>query len=589
MGSKDLFRGLLAAAAVLAACVVFAEAAPQNAAVRWFQEVTAIAGVERAHKNRSFHNPYAHIMEGYTALGAAAAVADYNNDGWLDLFVTDSSEMGRNILYRNNGDFTFTDVAQKAGLAMGNDDRNASANALWFDYDNDGWRDLLLVRFGQNLLFKNQGDGTFEDVTKGSGLERYLNCIVAVAFDYDRDGKLDIILGSYFRPVNLFDPDTADFFPESFEEADNGGGVTLFRNLGGGQFQDVTAKAGLEQSGWVLDIGHADADLDGDDDLYMAVDFGRDRFFVNDGKGAFVEKPIDPSQKKETKKGMNAEWGDFDNDGDFDIFVSNITDEYMKEGNYLWLNNGDGSFTDVAKATEVDSTGWGWAGKFLDYDNDGRLDLYVVNGWVSAGSENYVVDIFNVIIDPKIRLSDVRNWPAMGDKSLSGYQRNALFHNEGGVFRNVAKAHGVDFIEDGRGIAVADFDNDGRLDFYVTNADKPPHLVRNVGENGAHWLTAKLVGDQSNRDAVGARVSLWAGGERQVSFVNGGNGFASQSSSRVHFGLGSAKKVDRLEVEWPSGRKQSYAALPADRIYVIAEGDKKTAPDLLPTAKPGKK
>ncbi len=584
MNSKGPLRSLLVAAAVFVVWAAITLAAPPNELTGWFKEVTAIAGVDQPHKNRSFHNPYAHIMEGYTALGAAAAAADYNNDGWVDLFVTDSSETGRNKLYRNNGDFTFTDVADRAGLAEGNDARNASADALWFDYDNDGWKDLLLVRFGQNLLFRNQGDGTFKNVTTGSGLERYLNCIVAVAFDYDRDGKLDLILGSYFRPVNLFDPDTTDFFPESFEEADNGGGVTLFRNLGGGRFQDVTVKTGLEQSGWVLDIGHADADLDGDDDLYIAVDFGRDRFFVNDGKGAFVEKPIDPSQKKETKKGMNADWGDFDNDGDFDIFVTNITDEYMKEGNYLWLNNGDGSFTDVAKATEVDSTGWGWAGKFFDYDNDGRLDLYVVNGWVSAGPENYVVDIFNIIIDPKVRLADVRNWPAMGNKSLSGYQRNALFHNEGGVFRDQAKRHGVDFIEDGRGVAVADFDNDGRLDFLVTNANKGPHLVRNLSPNGSHWLAAKLIGTQSNRDAVGARVSVWAGGERQVTFVNGGNGFASQSSSRVHFGLGAATSAEQLEIEWPSGLKESYSSLPANRLYVITEGERKAVSTAESTA-----
>ncbi len=550
----------------------------------WFEDVAEAAGVARPHTNRAFENPYAHIMEGYTALGASAAVADFDGDGFEDLFVTDSHAAGKNLLYRNNGDFTFTEMGQRAGVAEGNDAANASANSLWLDMDSDGDPDLLVVRFGQNLLYENLGAGEdgqvrFRDVTAGSGLERYLNCILAIAFDYDGDTDLDLFLGNYFAPVNLFDPETPRFFPESFETAANGGGVTVFRNEGVGKngrttFTDVTEAAGFGHlSGWSLDLGHADADHDGDDDLYVAADFGTDSFFRNNGDGTFT----DLTKKAigiDTKKGMNVDWGDFDNDGLFDIYVTNITDEYMKEGNFLWQNQGDLTFADIARETGTHATGWGWAGKFFDYDNDGWLDLYVVNGWVSAGSENYVLDIFEVIINPDLDLADARNWPPMGDKTLSGYQNNALFHNQGGtLFKDEAGRHGVDSLLDGRGVAVADFDRDGRLDLFVANVNAKPFLYRNKQPSGHHWLALALAGTRSNRDAVGTRVWVTAGGETRVSFVNGGNGFASQSSRHLHFGLGQAERVDKLEVAWPSGLRQSFEKVAADRLYRLVEGE----------------
>jgi hypothetical protein len=571
------------------------ETAPPAPAVRWFEDVTAAAGVDRPHRTRSFKNPYARIMEGYTALGASAAVADYDGDGFEDVFFTLSNDGGKNLLYRSNGvdgngAISFTEVAAAAGVAGGNDAANASANALWLDADNDGDQDLLVVRFGHNLLYLNRGRGAdgevrFEDVTAAAGLgSRYLNCIVAIAFDYDRDGDLDLFLGNYFAPVNLFDPETPRFFPESFETAANGGGVTVYRNDGvsGGvpRFTDATDSAGIRLSGWTLDLGHADADHDGDDDLYVAADFGTDSFFRNNGDGTFT----DVSEQAigiDTKKGMNADWGDFDRDGRYDVFVTNITDEYMREGNFLWQNLGGLEFADVARETGTHATGWGWAGKFFDADNDGWLDLYVVNGWVSRSKnpqDNYVLDIFNIIVNPEIDLADARNWPPMGDKTLSGYQHNALFHNLGGVFEDVAARHGVDSLEDGRGVAVADFDRDGRLDLFVTNSGKPPFLWRNVQTTGNHWLQLALEGRQSNRDAVGARLWLTAGGVTQTSFVNGGNGFASQSSRRVHFGLGDSSAIDKLEVAWPSGRRQTFTGLAPDRIYRLVEGEAEPRP-----------
>ena len=540
---------------------------------RWFDDITASAGLSAPHRNRQFDNEYATIMAGYTALGAAAAVADFDGDGFDDLFVTDSAVDGRNRLYRNNGNLTFADVTAASGLGTGNDAANASADALWFDFDNDGRQDLFVVRFGHNQLFRNLGDGRFADVTKASGLTRYLNAITAVAFDYDRDGDLDLFVGGYFQPTNLFNPDTPRFFPESFETANNGGGLVAFRNEANGTFTDVTAGIGLTLSGWTLDLGHGDANHDGFDDLYVAADFGTDRFFLNKGDGTFAditEKAIGI----DTKKGMNAEWADFDGDGLLDIFVTNITDEYMREGNFLWRNNGNLTFTDVSRETGTHDTGWGWGGKFFDYDNDGWLDLYVTNGWVSAGPENYVTDIFEMIVRPGVDLADARSWPPMGNKTLSGYQKKRLFHNERGqILVDHAARHGVDSTRDGRGVAIADFDNDGRLDMFVANANAAPFLYRNTAPRDPHWVQLVLAGKTSNRFAVGAQIRVTAGGRTQLRMIDGGNSFAAQSTSRVHVGLGATKTIDSVEVRWPSGQRQTFANVPVDRIHRIVEGE----------------
>jgi len=569
--------------------VALAQAAPAGpAAERWFVDVTERAGVAQPHRDRKFENPYAEIMQGYTALGAAVAVADYDGDGFEDVFVTDSARDGRNHLYHNNGDFTFTDVAAQAGVAAGNDGENASADALWLDYNNDGRPDLFVVRFGHSQLYENLGNGRFRDVSKRSGLDRYSNAITAIAFDYDHDGWIDLLVGSYFQPVDIFHPDTPRFFPESFETANNGGGVTLYRNLHDGTFRDVTAAAGLALSGWTLDVGHGDADGDGWDDLYVACDFGTDHFFLNQKDGTFADRTR-TAIGFDTKKGMNAEWGDFDGDGRLDIYVTNITDDYMREGNFLWRNDGVGpsgvTFTDVARETGTNDTGWGWGAKFFDYDNDGWLDLYVMNGWVSGGSESYVPDIFAMITKPGVDFRDARNWPPMRGKSLSGYEKKKLFHNlGGGVFKEEAARQGLDSTRDGRGIAVADFDNDGRMDVFVANANAAPYLYRNVLPTGAHWLELQLVGRTSNRDAVGAQARLTVGGRTLLRFVDGGNGFAGQSTKRLHFGLGAAKVAERLEVRWPSGLRQTFTDLPADRILRLVEGE--AAPQALPIRRP---
>jgi hypothetical protein len=563
------------AAALLAAATLGAGPVRDDArgpAGPWFEDVTAAAGLDAPHRPRRFDHPYGHIMEGYTALGAAAAVADFDGDGFDDVFVTDSAVEGRNRLYRNNGDLTFTDVAERAGVAAGNDAENASTDALWFDYDDDGRPDLFVVRFGRSQLFRNLGQGRFREVSAEAGLGAYANAITAVAFDADGDRDLDLLVGSYFQAVNVFRPATSRFFPESFETANNGGGVRLFRNEGRGTFTDATAAAGLTSSGWVLDVGHADADGDGDQDLYVAADFGTDRFYANHGDGTFGDR-TEKAIGIDTKKGMNVDWGDFDNDGLLDVYVTNITADYMREGNFLWRNNGDLTFTDVARETGTFDTGWGWGARFLDYDNDGWLDLYVTNGWVSAGPESYVPDIFGMLLTPGVDLTDARNWPPIGTKSLSGYERKRLFRNlDGRLFREEAARHGVDSRRDGRGVAVADFDNDGRLDMLVPNANAAPFLYRNVRPAGPHWIELALEGTASNRGAVGALVRATAGGRTLTRMVDGGNSFAAQSSARLHFGLGAATRLDRLTVRWPSGRTQQFDDVAVDRIHQLREG-----------------
>jgi hypothetical protein len=246
----------------------------------------------------------------------------------------------------------------------------------------------------------------------------------------------------------------------------------------------------------------------------------------------------------------------------------------MREGNFLWHNNGNLTFTDVSRETGTADTGWGWGAKFLDYDNDGWLDLYVANGWVSAGPESYVPEIFAMIMRPNLDLADARNWPPMGNKSLSGYEKKKLFHNESGqIFKDEAALHGLDSTKDGRGVAVADFDNDGRLDLFVANANSEPFLYHNTLPTRAHWVEFLLQGTKSNRQAIGAQVRITAGQRTRLSFVNGGNGFASQSTSRVHFGLAGTRMIDRVEVRWPCGLKEVFGNLQADRIYKINEGE----------------
>jgi len=536
-----------------------------------FEEIAAKAGVNTPHHVRNFNGPGADVLRMFTSGGASAAVGDYDNDGLDDLFVTDSDNGTTCHLYHNNGNLTFTDVTARAGVGGGNDPLSIVSDALWFDYDNDGWRDLLVVRFGTPLLYHNEHDGTFKNVTARSGLNGFANTIAAIAFDYDNDGRLDLLFGNYFKPVNLLNLKDPHVLPNDLDQAVNGGGVTLWHSLGNGRFEDVTKKAGLGgHTGWTLDVGHGDFDNDGLQDIYLACDYGTDRIFFNNGDGTFRDA-TEQSIGFDTKKGMNVDVGDYDNDGWLDIYVTNITDEYMKECNMLWHNNADGTFTDVSRETGTCETLWGWSAKFGDYDNDGWLDLFVVNGLRSGNAENYIPVLVNMITRPGVDFTDVNSWPDIGKMTWSGYQKKKLFRNlDGHTFKEIAAASGVDNDLDGRGIAVSDFDNDGRLDFFQTNANQTPLLYHNTAAGAGHWLEVKLVGTRSNRDAIGARVTVTAGAKRMIREVNGGNGYAGQSSQRLHFGLGADAQIAPLHIRWPSGTEQDVT-VPVGRITTIME------------------
>ncbi len=342
----------------------------------------------------------------------------------------------------------------------------------------------------------------------------------------------------------------------------------------------------VDDTGWSLDAGISDVDNDNDLDLYIANDFGQDRLYLSNGDGTFTDV-TERAIGHETFKGMNIDFGDFDGDGFTDGYVANITTpEYLKEGNMLLLNNGNGSFSNVASATGTFDGGWGWCARFFDFDQDGHLDLLAVNGFVSSGQQTYWEDLANVAVDPGFDPADSTQWPVMGHRSLSGHEANRLFRNRGdGSFEEVAQKYGLADKRDGRGIALADFDEDGDLDVYVANQGAPGALYRNDVGNLHHFLELTLEGKRSNRNAIGARVQVTTGGAgsraplRLTREVNGGNGYASQSTYRLHFGLGTSDRIEKVTVFWPSGVVQELEALAVDHHYRVIETGEPMAAD----------
>jgi len=361
--------------------------------------------------------------------------------------------------------------------------------------------------------------------------------------------------------------------------ARNAGPNFLYRQEADGTFTEVGAKLAIDDVGWTLAVGSADLDNDGWPDLYSANDFGPDQLFLNRGGREFLNA-TDVSLGRDTKKGMNVDFGDFNNDGWIDMYVANITTaHYLHEGNMLWRNNGPGKdgrirFMDVASEAEALDGGWGWGAKFLDYDHDGDLDIFGVNGFISGSKESYWYDLASWTVED-LDVSDSAAWPMLGERSFSGYERFRFWQNQGfEMFADVAPEIGIDSDRDGRGVVCFDYDNDGDLDLFVANQGQPAQLFRNSGPTGVHWLMVRLEVDPAtgtNADAVGTRLTAISDDGLQIRERDGGNGYAGQSDPRVHFGLGSAEKLHLLEVRWPDGGLQYLENVAADRLITVRQ------------------
>jgi hypothetical protein len=561
-----------------------------------FEDATAKAGLSDRHRNQVIDRKCL-ILQG-TMPGSGAAAADFDGDGDLDLAALDGQS---SRLYLNRGSGVFDERSREWGL-----DSVTGAGAVTADYDNDGDPDLyVLDHFGGTRLLRNDGEGgarRFQDVTAAAGVGVADPTFSAAFADVDRDGDLDLYVpvpGDYYEQI-----------PMPPFMARDGRPNRLFLNDGQGRFTEEAAARGVDDVGWGLCCAFCDYDQDGDPDLYVANDFGTNNLYRNDGSGHFEDVAVE-SGAADRGYGMGVSWGDVDQDGDFDLYVSDIWSEYapvfldpdhplppigrlfrgwvsrelhrMGLGNALLLHQGDGSFVDVGKDWRVNECGWAWAGMFLDFDNDADLDLYCPDGSYTGASPEELELTFWAMSSLRWEKSRMQQWlfDAQG-RSLQGHERNRLFEQlEPGRFAEVGWLRGVDAVETGRGFVLGDFDDDGWIDFYLRNLNDEARYFRNLG-GSSHWLRLELRGTASNRDAVGAVVRARAGGRTQMRQVTAGEGFYSSHDKRLLFGLAGETAAD-VEVRWPSGLVEPLGTLRADRAYRVVEGSGRAEP-LAPPA-----
>jgi enediyne biosynthesis protein E4 len=546
----------------------------------YLEEVARAAGIDFVHRAPTLDRQLDPIMPEVASLGAAVSIVDFDRDGWPDIHVTNSCEGCKNALYRNLGDGTFKDVAGELGIAEVNQlGTGVSMAAVWGDYDNDGYEDLLLIKWGRPELFHNDQGHRFTRVTEQAGLPPWINANTALWFDYDGDGRLDLFIGGYFSEgIDLWHLTTTRIMPESFEYAKNGGRKYLFHNLGNGKFEEVSAKMGIDSRRWALAAAAADLRGTGRPDLFVANDYGVSELYFNDGK-SFHEVGEQAGVGFAPKSGMNVAFGDILNRGRYAVYVSNISEDgILIQGNNLWMpkqgTTGDTlKYENLARDFGVELGGWSFGAQFGDLNNDGALDLYLTNGYVSLDrNRSYWYDFSKVAGGNSSIIGEAKNWPAFDGRSLAGYQSKRLWLNDGaGKFVDVAQAVGVTDTHDGRAVAFADLWNRGVLDVVVANQNGPLLVYRNTVTPENEWVEFELEGTTSNRSAIGAQVTLFWGNQQQVQEVSGGSGFAAQNQRRLHFGLGRNAHAERAVIRWPSGRIQTLDKPAVGQLHKVKE------------------
>ena len=543
----------------------------------FFREVSRASGISFTHHAPQLDPKLNAIMPEVASMGASVSIVDYDRDGWPDIYVTDSGDGTRNRLYRNLHDGRFEDVAPHLGLAeLNRPGTGVSMGAVWGDYDNDGYEDLFLVKWGRPELFHNDAGHGFTRVEE-TAFPKWVNANTALWFDYDGDGRLDLFLGGYYpETVDLWHLQNTRMMPDSFEYARNGGRKYLFHNLGGGRFEEVSAQAGISSRRWALASAAADLRGTGRPDLFVANDYGVAELYLNDGHGRFHEAGAETGVGFAPKSGMNVAVGDIFNQGKYSVYVSNISEEgVLIQGNNLWVPQESKTLTyrNMARDLGVELGGWSFGAQFGDLNNDGTLDLYLVDGYVSLDRKrDYWYDFAKVAGGNAAIISDAAHWPAVDGRSHSGYQQKHLWLNDGaGRFVDAAQEVGVTDTFDGRSVVLADLWNRGALDAVVANQRGPLLLYRNTVDPRNKWIEFALEGTRSNRSAIGAQVTLKWNGQTQIQTVSGGSGFASENDRRLHFGLGPNPQIESIQIQWPSGTIQSLAGARLDQLNIIKE------------------
>lgn len=546
----------------------------------YLEEITSEAGIGFKHYAPILDSKIAHILPQIASTGASVSVTDINDDGWDDLYFTNSRTGMLNAMYRNNHDGTFTDVAPELGVADVNlPGTGVSMGSIWADVDNDGFEDLFLYKWGRCILFRNEEGKHFKDITANSEFPEWVNANTAVWLDVNNDGLIDLFIGGYFdESIDLWNLKNTRIMPESYEYANNGGRNYLFLNQGHLRFKDVTTEYRLGGNKWTLAVASADLNGDRFPELVLANDYGIDQIYLNRNGKYFQDISRKAGIGFTPQSGMSVSFGDIDNRGKLGIYISNITEPgVLIQGNNMWTPADSSNllkFTNQARMMGIEYGGWSYGTRFGDLNNDGLVDLYVTNGYISAQKgTSYWYEYSKVSGGNKTIISDASNWPPMKGKSQSGYQQNFIWINKGGVFEDASLEVAPSMTLDSRSVVYADLFNHGALDVIVATQNRHPVVYKNHVVPERHWIQFICRGKESNRSSIGTIIEITLKERVQKQVITGGSGFAGQTMRRLHFGLGDKKTVDHVTVLWPSGKTQNFRNLKADFIYLLIEGE----------------